>query len=139
MKNNKEREKELRELSEAIVEALTRNEEVMGLLTDLKERKVIEASTLLGLALKVNDLLEISGVAFTQDELEENRRIQSKAIAESLTEAVIEAEEKEAALREEGEATIDGRKLSKSEVAFQEWAAEKFDEKEWLRSMGLIL
>ena len=43
--DDSKRENELKELSHAIVEALAQNEEVMEMLTDLKERNVIDSTT----------------------------------------------------------------------------------------------
>ena len=129
MKRDQDKEKELKELSQSIVEALAANEEVMSHLTDLKERGVIDPTTLLGLALKVDELLQISGVAFTHDA--DHHDQETKELTGEVEEAVM--------AQEESDATIDGRKLSPQEVAFQEWAASQFDEKSWLKDLGLML
>ena len=129
MKRNQDKEKELRELSQSIVEALAANEEVMSHLSDLKERGIIDPSTLLGLALKVDDLLQISGVAFMQD-----TDPAPKELVGEVEAAIAAEEEAETSL----DTTVDGRKLSTSEVAFTEWAASRFDEKQWLKELGLL-
>lgn len=141
---HQDREKELKELSHAIVEALTHNDDVMALLTDLKERQVIDSSTLLGLALKISDLLELSGIAFTQEDVEkaqnemfkDNKPATESGAAESKeddidTKLFAEAEKDELSM-------IDGHRLTESEAAFQEWANGKFDEKEWLKNARLL-
>lgn len=130
-----DKDKELKELSHAIVDALTHNGDVMGMLADLKERKVIDSTTLLGLALKISDLLEISGMAFTDDEVSLRRRLKEGASAPA-TERALAPAVKEPSV--EGTAMIDGRKLSNREIAFEEWSRERFDEKDWLKDQGLI-
>jgi len=130
--DNSKRENELKELSQAIVEALTHNEEVMAMLSDLKDRNVIDSTTLLGLALKISDLLEISGMAFTHEEVarqvkhELSGKVEEK-VAKNVTTAPERRLEK-----------IDGRTLSKNEIAFQEWANQRFDEKEWLKGHSIL-
>lgn len=126
--DNKKREKELKRLSEVIIESLTHDEEVINFLADLKDRKVIDSSTLLGLALKISDLLEISGNAYAQEKKDYSEvRPKSKPVNELLS-----------APDEEEKAIVDGKKLTASEIAFEKWAMEKFNEKKWLRKAGII-
>ena len=137
-----DREKELQELSHAIVEALTHNGDVMTLLADLKEREVIDSSTLLGLALKISDLLELSGMAFTQEDIaEEPQAMIEKKVAENDTSGEAKTEkflgDIGGEIKDE-EAIIDGRELTENEVTFQEWSNDHFDEKEWLKNRRLI-
>lgn len=129
--DNKKREKELKELSQIIVDALTSNKEVINHLNDLKERKVIDSSTLLGLALKINDLLEISGTAFAQKDKSISRREGKTRI--SSGDKVVTGE-----TSCDLKTLIDGRELTPSEREFERWAMEKFDEKKWLRKAGII-
>lgn len=129
--NNKKREKELKELSQIIVDALTSNREVINHLSDLKERKVIDSSTLLGLALKINDLLEISGTAFAQKDRSRSKREVKTEISRGDTATTGETARKL-------NASIDGRELTPSQREFERWAMEKFDEKKWLRKAGII-
>ena len=123
--DGKSNEKELKALSHAIMEAITGNEEVMALLNDLKQRNVVDSSTLLGLALRIGEIIEISGMTFRQDEIEEKQTQLDTCDAEDS--AQTPAYE-----------LIDGRELSAKEVAFQSWSAERFDERAWLKKMGLI-
>ncbi|MBI5814780.1 MAG: hypothetical protein HZB29_04135 [Nitrospinae bacterium] len=126
---DKKNEKELKALTRAIMEVLTHNEEIMTLLLDLKTRKVIDSSTLLGLALKVSDLVEVSGTAFSQEELGVRKAGPDPRAAEAKSDQLLAVKEK---------AVIDGRELSTRETAFQEWTSEQFDEKAWLKKSGLI-
>jgi len=128
--DNKKHEKELKELSRIIIEALTNNKEVMGLLADLKERKIIESTTLLGLALKVNDLLEISGATFTKEELQKENKLPAP------TNNPPRANDPDTATN--NKELIDGRELTPSEMAFERWSRENFDVDQWLRKSGLI-
>ncbi len=126
--DDRKREKELKELSQVIVDALTRNDEVMGLLADLKDRKIIDSSTLLGLALKINDLLEISGATIDQ-------------IGQNSSERSMKTEPAKHTNQDDSKdvkEVVDGRELTPLEIAFERWASEKFDEKKWLRKAGLI-
>lgn len=129
--DNKKREQELKELSQVIVDALTSNKEVVTHLSDLKERKVIDSSTLLGLALKINDLLEISGTAFTQKERSPSKRGKKQ---EMLNDDTKPASQTVCKIKTK----IDGIELTPSEREFERWAMEKFDEKKWLRNAGII-
>ena len=142
---HQDREKELQELSHAIVEALTHNDDVMALLADLKEREVIDSSTLLGLALKISDLLELSGMAFTQEDIAEeppamieNKVAENDQSDEAETKRFIGDISHEIKGDEAEDAIIDGRELSENEIAFEEWSNDKFDEKEWLKNTRLI-
>jgi hypothetical protein len=124
--DSKGNEQELKALSHAIMGAITGNDEVMAMLNDLKQRNVVDSSTLLGLALRIGEIIEISGMTFRRDEIEEKQTQLDTGDAE------------------EGDAhapayeLIDGRELSAKEVAFQSWSAERFDERAWLKKMGLI-
>lgn len=123
--DGKSNEKELKALSHAIMEAITGNEEVMAMLNDLKERNVVDSSTLLGLALRIGEIIEISGMTFRQDEIEEKQtRLDASDSVASAQTPTFEL--------------IDGRELSAKEAAFQSWSAERFDERAWLKKMGLI-
>ena len=128
------RDRDLKDLSQLIVTALTKDEDVMNALADLKNRKVIEPSTLLGLALKINDLLELSGTTVSGDE--------AKLFRDPDAEPETEPDFDFAPLSEEApevktKAMIDGRELSYEEILFEEWAISKFNERQWLKKTGL--
>ncbi len=127
--DEKKNSKELKALSHAITEALLQNEEVMNLLADFKDRKVVDPNTLMGVAFKISDLLEIYDVTVSEANGEMASVQQTKR--KKRREADIQKITK---LRE----IIDGRDLSKNEVAFQEWLIERFDDKNWLKGERLI-
>ncbi len=132
MKRN-ERETKFKDLSNAIVNALINDETVMAQLGQLRDRHVIEPGALLGMALKVTELLEISGVTISEDEKkalsgsDNTQKTKTKSL--DAPKQVSSTETRE---------TIDGRDLSANEVQFQEWVSEKFDAEEWLKKTGLI-
>jgi len=132
MKRN-ERETKFKDLSNAIVNALINDETVMAQLEQLRDRHVIEPGALLGMALKVTELLEISGVTISEDE--------KKALSGSDKPQKTEAESHDVPPKPspaETRETIDGRDLTANEIQFQEWVSEKFDAGEWLKKTGLI-
>jgi len=128
------REKDLKDLSQLIVSALTRDEGVMNALADLKKRKVIEPSTLLGLALKINDLLEISGAAVSEEDV--RKIVNERAEQEEKPEPAPRPLRSEVSLKQR--TMIDGRELSREEILFEEWAIANFNERDWLKKSGLI-
>ena len=134
---SEKREKDLKDLSQLIVAALTRDEGVMNALADLKKRKVIESSTLLGLALKINDLLEISGSTISSDSQEKAESAKEPAVEAELDPVLRTSVSQTANIPVRARAMIDGRQLSAEEILFEEWAQAKFNEKEWLRKVGL--
>lgn len=123
--DGKSSDKELKALSHAIMEAITNNEDVMAMLNDLRQRKVVDSSTLLGLALRIGEIIEISGMTFRQDEIEEKQ-------------TQLDTDDVEDTAQATAYEVIDGRELSAKELAFQTWSAERFDERAWLKKMGLI-
>ena len=136
----KKREKDLKDLSQLIVTAITKDTEVMKALADLKRRKVIESTTLLGLALKINDLLEMSGSVSDDNGaqgsdktgLDGHPMVQMSLRSETHT---VSTPHQPGAKKE---ALIDGKKLSDHEILFEEWSIANFDEDEWLKKTGLI-
>ncbi|MDH5477945.1 MAG: hypothetical protein OEY50_06415, partial [Nitrospinota bacterium] len=109
---DEKKDKNLKDLSQLIVAALTRDEAVMNALLDLKQRKVIEPSTLLGLALKINDLIELS------NDKSPDQRIE--LIQERNDDAAVEAEldpvlKNPATPPTKPKAMIDGRQLTYDE------------------------
>lgn len=127
--DQRDREKDLRELSQMIVDALARNEAIMSHLAELKERGIIDSSTLLGLALRVNELLELSATMFAQ----QDTRIETPRALPQPEHGMVRARGAAPGSR----AIYDGREITATEAAFEEWVIERFDEQEWLRKIGL--
>ncbi|VAX20283.1 hypothetical protein MNBD_NITROSPINAE02-2196 [hydrothermal vent metagenome] len=127
--DEKKNSKELKALSHAITEALLQNEEVMNLLADFKDRKIVDPNTLMGVAFKISDLLEIYDVTVSETDGEMASVQQTRKRKRKETDI-----QKITKLRE----IIDGRDLSKNEIAFQEWLIERFDDKNWLKGERLI-
>lgn len=129
----KDERETFKELSESIVNALIKDATVMAQLEDLRDRHVIEPGALLGMALKVTELLEISGITISEDEKNILPDIEKAQETKSDSPKQISSGE-----TGETKETIDGRDLSTSEVEFQEWTSKQFDTKEWLKKTGLI-
>ncbi|MGK7346196.1 MAG: hypothetical protein ACNS63_10365 [Candidatus Nitrospinota bacterium M3_3B_026] len=124
-----EKGREIKKLSEAVAEALKNNEKVMSLIAELKERGVVDSETLLSLYLKIGDLLEVSLTTVSREELEKLKT--GKQAAPKKAEPPREPDD-------DIHETIDGRDLSRNEIAFQEWTAERFNEGNWLKKRRLI-
>jgi hypothetical protein len=125
-------EKELKALSHEIMGAITENEKVMATLKDLKERGIVDSSTLLGLALRIGEITEVAGMTFQQEELGEQSASLDAASATSVNPNL------PAAPAQSAYEMIDGRVLSPKEAVFQNWSADQFDERAWLKRVGLI-
>lgn len=129
--DEKKYEKELKALSKAITDALVNNNDIMRQLSELRDRKIIDPDTLLGLAFKINDLLEIYGVTLT--EMPGELALKKNPVIKESKSAKKDEPLKELKTRE----VIDGHDLTDNETAFQQWVMERFDEKGWLKRSGI--
>ncbi|MBI3599401.1 MAG: hypothetical protein HY097_02010 [Nitrospinae bacterium] len=100
----------LNELSKAITNALIKSDEVINMLFDLKKQNMIEPSAKLAFIIKVNDIINIA------EKLSEVKSLVSGQKSEY----------------------VDGRKLTKNEIAFEDYLSEKFNETDWLKKHGII-
>ncbi len=124
--DNNNHEKELNELSETIVSALTHSDAVMDIIADLKERGVVDSSTHIGLALKVDDLSDLSDSPLQKTS--PAHQDHDRAISHTDSIAPDDATSRN---------IIDGRDLTENEADFEEWANSGFDEKQWMKELGL--
>lgn len=120
-----ERAERLKELSEAIVDALGQNENVMRLIAGLKRARLIDSETMLGLALRVDDLERMTGGLIV------SRSERVGHIAERASDRP-RANESELAER-----YIDGSIIDSKSAAFERFASDRFDERAWLARLGL--
>lgn len=107
---NERPNEELNELSKAITNALIKSDEVINTLFELKRQNMIDPSAKLAFIIKVNDIINIA---------EKLSEVKSPSSAQ-------------------GAEHVDGRKLTKNEIAFEEYLSEKFDEADWLKKHGII-
>lgn len=109
--------KEFEELSKAISNAITNSKSVMKIINKLRKKDQISSDSFLVLIMKMqllNDLKKKDS-AFHEKEF-------------PLPRFPLDTSQ-----------YIDGEKLTPSELAFQEYCAKIFDEKTWLKKLGLIL
>lgn len=132
--NKSERDQALRELAQKIVEVLISDKDVMKMLHDLKQSGVFSEDQVLGVALKVSDILKM-----TEDtkHIKSNQNLGGNAMFDNLHKLSKEQQEKFTQKSDTIDG-IDGRELSENEVAFQKYTAEKFDKEKWLKKVGLL-
>ena len=116
-------ERDFEKLSKAITEAVMRSEKVRKIVTEIQKNDHICPQSFMVLVLKM-DALTDSDKMEIEDDLSENLPPQP-------------SEEKKK-VKEQAQ-YIDGRKLTKNEIKFQEYTKDQFDTENWLRRNGLIL
>ncbi len=109
-------------LSKAITEAVLSSPKVQKIVSEIQKRDDICPQSFMVLVLKLQSLTEGFDV-----EVEEAQEKPKKKSRRSKKKAGEEAQ------------FIDGAKLSKKEIAFEEFISERFDTEEWLKRNGLIL
>jgi len=116
-------ERDFEKLSKAITEAVMTSEKVKKIVAEIQKKEKICPQSFMVLVLKMQVLtegLETSGC-------EEEELIEKKPVKKRSRKKPSEAAQ-----------YIDGRKLSKKEIDFQEFASREFDADEWLKKNGLI-
>ena len=108
-------------LSKAITEAVLSSPKVKKIVSEIQERDDICPQSFMVLVLKLQSLTE--GFDVEVEEAPEKpktkpRRTKKKTAGEGQY--------------------IDGEKLSKKEIEFEEFISERFDAQEWLKKNGLI-
>ena len=109
-------------LSKAITEAVLSSPKVKKIVSEIQKRDDICPQSFMVLVLKLQSLTEGFDV-----EVEEALDKPKKKPRRSKKKAAEEAQ------------YIDGARLSKNEIQFEEFISERFDAEEWLKKNGLIL
>ena len=109
-------------LSKAITEAVLNSPKVKKIVSEIQKRDEICPQSFMVLVLKLQSLTEGFDV-----EVEEAPEKSKKKPRRSKKKAAEEAQ------------YIDGARLSKKEIEFEEFINERFDAEEWLKKNGLIL
>ncbi|MDH5459293.1 MAG: hypothetical protein OEY26_11325 [Nitrospinota bacterium] len=109
-------------LSKAITEAVLSSPKVKKIVSEIQKRDEICPQSFMVLVLKLQSLTEGFEV-----EVEEAPEKTKKKPRRSKKKAAEEAQ------------FIDGERLSKKEIEFEEFISERFDAEEWLKKNGLIL
>ena len=109
-------------LSKAITEAVLSSPKVKKIVSEIQKRDEICPQSFMVLVLKLQSLTEGFEV-----EVEEAQEKTKKKPRRSKKKTEEEAQ------------FIDGERLSKKEIEFEEFISERFDAEEWLKKNGLIL
>jgi len=109
-------------LSKAITEAVLSSPKVKKIVSEIQKRDEICPQSFMVLVLKLQSLTEGFDV-----EVEEAPEKSKKKVRRTKKKAAEEAQ------------YIDGARLSKKEIEFEEFISERFDAEEWLKKNGLIL
>ena len=120
-------ERNFEKLSKAITEAVMQSEKVRKIVMEIQENDHICPQSFMVLVLKM-DALAGSGSDSDQVEIEDD-------LSDNIPPQKCEEKKKP---KEQGQ-YIDGRKLTKNEIKFQEYTKDQFDTENWLRRNGLIL
>ena len=122
MSHSSGRDGDYEKLSKAITEAVLSSPKVKKIVSEIQKRDEICPQSFMVLVLKLQSLTEGFDV-----EVEEAPEKSKKKVRRSKKKAAEEAQ------------YIDGAKLSKKELEFEEFISERFDAEEWLKKNGLIL
>ncbi|MEE8127992.1 MAG: hypothetical protein V3T45_05510 [Nitrospinaceae bacterium] len=109
-------------LSKAITEAVLCSPKVKKIVSEIQQRDDICPQSFMVLVLKLQSLTE--GFEVEVEEAPEKSKKKSRRTKKKVAE---EAQ------------YIDGARLSKKEIEFEEFISERFDAEEWLKKNGLIL
>ncbi|MEE8260439.1 MAG: hypothetical protein V3R14_05510 [Nitrospinaceae bacterium] len=109
-------------LSKAITEAVLSSPKVKKIVSEIQKRDEICPQSFMVLVLKLQSLTEGFEV-----EVEEAPEKSKKKVRRTKKKMAEEAQ------------YIDGARLSKKEIEFEEFINERFDAEEWLKRNGLIL
>ncbi|MBI4378043.1 MAG: hypothetical protein HY578_02985 [Nitrospinae bacterium] len=108
-------EEEIEKLSKAIVNAIINSKEVSNILSRLIKNNAIVNKGFMVLIVKLQTLAELANSA----EKTSNGKKRSK--------------------KKNIKQYIDGRELTPNEIAFLEFCAKSFNEKEWLKKVGIAI
>lgn len=115
-------EPDFEKLSKAITEAVMNSDKVKKIVAEIQKKEKICPQSFMVLVLKMQVLTES-----LEMELEEDLPAKKSPKKRGRKKA------------SEQRQLIDGRQLSKSEIAFQEIISERFNTEDWLKKNGLIL
>ncbi|QPJ64861.1 MAG: hypothetical protein G3M78_05455 [Candidatus Nitrohelix vancouverensis] len=119
MSHSHESEPNFEKLSKAITEAVVSSEKVKRVMAELQKKEDICPQSFMVLVLKMQVLADALTVDVEGEEEEREIKAPKKKKATERSQY------------------IDGRKLSKNELKFQEYRNKDFDSDEWLKNNGL--
>ena len=122
MSHSSGQDRDYEKLSKAITEAVLSSPKVKKIVSEIQKRDEICPQSFMVLVLKLQSLTE--GFEVEVEEAPEKSKKKSRRTKKKVAE---EAQ------------YIDGARLSKKEIEFEEFISERFDAEEWLKKNGLIL
>ncbi len=122
MSHSRGQDGDYEKLSKAITEAVLSSPKVKKIVSEIQQRDDICPQSFMVLVLKLQSLTE--GFEVEVEEAPEKSKKKSRRTKKKVAE---EAQ------------YIDGARLSKKEIEFEEFINERFDAEEWLKRNGLIL
>jgi len=115
-------DRDYEKLSKAITEAVLSSPKVKKIVSEIQQRDHICPQSFMVLVLKLQSLTE--GFEVEVEEAPEKPKKKTRRSKKKIAEQT---------------QYIDGEKLSKNEIEFEELISERFDTEEWLKKNGLIL
>ncbi|TDJ59238.1 MAG: hypothetical protein E2O42_07020 [Nitrospina sp.] len=122
MSHSSGQDRDYEKLSKAITEAVLSSPKVKKIVSEIQQRDHICPQSFMVLVLKLQSLTE--GFEVDVDEAPEKPKKKTRRSKKKIAEQT---------------QYIDGEKLSKNEIEFEELISERFDTEEWLKKNGLIL
>lgn len=122
MSHSSGQDRDYEKLSKAITEAVLSSPKVKKIVSEIQQRDHICPQSFMVLVLKLQSLTE--GFEVDVEEAPEKPKKKTRRSKKKIAEQT---------------QYIDGEKLSKNEIEFEELISERFDTEEWLKKNGLIL
>ncbi|MCH7500731.1 MAG: hypothetical protein E2O45_02400 [Nitrospina sp.] len=122
MSHSSGQDRDYEKLSKAITEAVLSSPKVKKIVSEIQQRDHICPQSFMVLVLKLQSLTE--GFEVEVEEAPEKPKKKTRRSKKKIAEQT---------------QYIDGEKLSKNEIEFEELISERFDTEEWLKKNGLIL
>lgn len=122
MSHSSGQDRDYEKLSKAITEAVLNSPKVKKIVSEIQQRDHICPQSFMVLVLKLQSLTE--GFEMEVEEAPEKPKKKTRRSKKKIAEQT---------------QYIDGEKLSKNEIEFEELISERFDTEEWLKKNGLIL
>ncbi|HJL85648.1 MAG TPA: hypothetical protein QF772_06245 [Nitrospinaceae bacterium] len=123
MSHSHDSEPEFEKLSKAITEAVMTSEKVRKIVEEIQKKDEICPQSFMVLVLKMQVLTESLEMKIEQDNSVEKPVTKKRGRKKTPEKSQF----------------IDGRKLSKREIDFEEFLNERFDAESWLKKNGIIL
>lgn len=123
-------DKAYEKLNKAIMDAIISSEDVKTILTDFKQKDMINNLSILNLILSLE---ELSDLVFTEEYCYDFEPTSDKDGAKEPQGAVSETRSSPNPYR------IDGQNLTPNEILFERFFQKKFDSRKWLKKTGIKL